>query len=354
LGEQTQTLLRKIFNIIILISTLLVYLCNFIPPDIFWPAAFIAYATPLMILINLVLMFTYFRRLSTYLFFPLISVLLGIGFIIDSISFHPHQQSGEFNVLSFNTRIFNVYEYLNQKHEGSPEKTLEWLVENDADIMCFQEYYNESRSSVYNTTEILSQDGKYHSFVAPFIKNKVGEFGLAIFSKYPIINTGIIYLENKSQNNCIYADILVGSDTVRIYNIHLHSMSIDEDNVVDTDKFKATYKDLFYRLKSGFKSRTEQIRILDQEFTDCDLPLIVCGDLNDIPYSYTYTQLDKILENAFTKAGNGLGFTYNGKLFFLRIDNQFFNSFLKIHYFKTHRDLKMSDHFPISASYSIK
>ncbi|MFC2125804.1 endonuclease/exonuclease/phosphatase family protein [Bacteroidota bacterium] len=344
----------KIFNIIILIVTLLVYLCNFIPPDIFWPAAFIAYATPLVILINLILVIIYIQRLNKLLFFPVVSVILGAGFIIDSISFHPHQENGEFTVLSFNTRIFNVYEHLNKNQNGSPEQTFEWLINQDVDILCFQEYYNEPLSNKYNATAALSQNERYYNYVAPFSVNKIGEFGLAIFSRYPIINKGIIDLQTNSQNNCIYADILVGKDTVRIFNIHLHSMSIDEENVVDTDKFKATYIDLFYRLKTGFISRSEQIRILVKKLSEYQMPIIVCGDLNDIPYSYAYTQLDRILENAFTKGGNGLGFTYNGKLFFLRIDNQFFNDLLKIHYFKTHRDLKMSDHFPVSASYSFR
>ena len=344
----------KIFNITILVVTLLVYLCNFIPPDFFWPAAFIAYATPVMILINMVLMIIYIRRLNKLLFFPVVSVILGTGFIIDSISFHPYQQEGQFTTLSYNARIFNVYDYLNKNHAGSPEHTYEWLINQNADIMCFQEYYNEPKSDRYNTTAVLSQNGKYHHYVAPFTVNKVGEFGLAIFSKFPILKRGIIDLHTNSQNNCIYADILVDEDTVRVFNIHLHSMSIDEENVVDSDRFKATYIDLFYRLKTGFISRSEQIRILVKKFSEYDMPIIVCGDLNDIPYSYAYTQLDGILENGFSKAGNGLGFTFNGKLFFLRIDNQFFNDGLKIYYFKTHRDLQMSDHFPITASYSFK
>jgi endonuclease/exonuclease/phosphatase family metal-dependent hydrolase len=63
--------------------------------------------------------------------------------------------------------------------------------------------------------------------------------------------------------------------------------------------------------------------------------------------------MKSLLNNAFEEAGNGFGFTYNGKLFFLRIDNQFVDEGLTVTDFRTHRNIPFSDHFPISATYSL-
>jgi len=105
-------------------------------------------------------------------------------------------------------------------------------------------------------------------------------------------------------------------------------------------------------LRRGFISRAKQIKDLLSSIEECKYKLILCGDLNELPYSYTYFALRNLLDNAFEKAGNGFGFTYNGKLFFLRIDNQFFSKEISIHKFMTHRNVDFSDHFPLTATYS--
>jgi len=58
------------------------------------------------------------------------------------------------------------------------------------------------------------------------------------------------------------------------------------------------------------------------------------------------------MRNAFEDAGKGFGFTYNKVLFFLRIDNIFYDPSLNIEHFKTHREVDYSDHYPVSATFS--
>jgi endonuclease/exonuclease/phosphatase family metal-dependent hydrolase len=180
-----------------------------------------------------------------------------------------------------------------------------------------------------------------------------GEFGDVIFTKYPIIEKGEIKFENNPFHKAIYTDIKIEKDTIRLYNMHLQSIHIIEDDLINSENLQSGFKLLTTNLKNGFVQRASQIRVLKQNLRECPYPIILCGDLNDLPYSYAYQQLDNELANSFTEAGNGFGFTFNGKLFFLRIDNQFFSEKLKIHSYETHREMKCSDHFPISATYSI-
>jgi endonuclease/exonuclease/phosphatase family metal-dependent hydrolase len=49
--------------------------------------------------------------------------------------------------------------------------------------------------------------------------------GEAIFSRYPILDSGVIQLPNvKEPRTAIWADLLVGGTLVRVYNLHLENM----------------------------------------------------------------------------------------------------------------------------------
>lgn len=99
--------------------------------------------------------------------------------------------------------------------------------------------------------------------------------------------------------------------------------------------------------------RASQVKILSEHIKNSPYPVILAGDFNDVPYSYTYFTLKSILLNAFEEAGRGFGFTYNKVLFFLRIDNIFYDEAFEIRQFKTHREVDYSDHYPISAVFKL-
>ncbi len=285
--------------------------------------------------------------------YPLIVLIVGIGYFRDTFSFNLRQSKGEINIISYNTKVFNVYND-NGMDTNSVTSMINWIVEQNADIICLQEFYYDKKSYTFNTLDKISK-ANYYYYHVPVVKNHKGaEFGTVIFSRYPIIDHGVLYFSKSTKNNTIYTDINLGTDTLRVYNMHLQSMHINENDVVNTEDLTSGLNHAFSRLKAGFISRAGQIRSLKKHLTSCTYPLILCGDLNDLPYSYAYQELEEILSNAFKQAGNGFGFTFNGKLFFLRIDNHFFSDELEINSYRTHREMKKSDHFPISADYTIK
>jgi endonuclease/exonuclease/phosphatase family metal-dependent hydrolase len=131
-------------------------------------------------------------------------------------------------------------------------------------------------------------------------------------------------------------------------------MHINEDMVMNSENFQEGFLDLTDRLKNGFIQRAQQIRILKNHLSQQPFPALVCGDLNDLPYSYAYQELEEELNNGFVRQGNGFGFTFNGKIFFIRIDHQFYSDQFKIHSFQVKKELTYSDHFPVFATYSLK
>ncbi len=346
--------MKKALIIGFFVITVLCYLSVFVSPELFWFVGFMSLSIPIIILIHLFLLVLNIRRLRRGFFMHLAAIIVGFAFIRVTYSISNNNSKGTIKVLSYNVRIFNNYSHLKNEEYISSKKMIGWSVENDAQIKCFQEYYNHENSNIFNVKKKLIDAGWENSYSKIVMEDRAGaEFGIAIYSKLPFIGTGEIRSERDEFLNSIYADVLIDKDTVRIYNTHLESMSINEENVLNTDRLAQSYMDTGYRLRGGFISRSRQIKGLLKSIKECRHKIILCGDLNELPYSYPYFSLRGLLKNAFEKAGNGFGFTYNGKLFFLRIDNQFFSDGIRIHTFMTHRNIDFSDHFPLTATYSL-
>jgi endonuclease/exonuclease/phosphatase family metal-dependent hydrolase len=347
--------LARLLSISIAVLTVLAYLSPHISPESMWMTGFVALSIPVLLLINFGLLVFFLLRLRSFLLLPLCIIILGHDYIRSSFSFNPVKKDNTENqvlsVLNYNVRVFNTYAHL--KNKNSPGKSMiEWLANNDSDIKCLQEFYNDDQSDVFNTVERLSAQN-YHAVVRPAFVNRIGaQFGLAIFSRYPIIHSGDIMYADSQHQYAVYADIKTRQDTIRVYNVHLQSMSIDASKIDDFERAGEHYLDIARKLKFGFVERAKQVDNLLVHIQRSPYPVIVCGDFNDVPYSYTYQTLKRYLTNAFEEAGHGLGFSYNGKLFFLRIDNQFYSKGFKAIRFETHREVPFSDHFPVRTIYT--
>lgn len=295
---------------------------------------------------------------------PLLTLVLGAKFIdrtfpIPTPSSITSRTDKAFTVVSSNVRIFNVYEHLRDSNYASSRNMIAWLENHKADVLCLQEYYHSTAPTknemIFNAHERIGRKFPY-AHIVPTLVVQNQTFGMAIFSKHKIIRTGQLLFREKSSNQIIYADLLYGEDTVRLYNMHLQSMSIDENEVLTASMDKQHRNKLMQilvRYKNASIQRSKQIDALTEHIQKSPYPVMVCGDLNEMPYGYAYEQLSDLLHNGFQKAGSGLGGTYNGRLSFLRIDNIFYSPFFKIKNFDVIREIKYSDHYPLMSEFYI-
>jgi len=158
----------------------------------------------------------------------------------------------------------------------------------------------------------------------------------------------------KSANMAIFTDVLIGSDTVRVFNVHLQSYQIDprkyeiiDSPVIDEKKDLREIREIGGKLKRAFQIRAEQVREIQKVIDKTHYPIIICGDFNDTPVSYTYQQMRGNLNDAFVSSGSGFGRTYIGKLPSFRIDNIFHSDKYKSYNFHAY-DFRASDHLPVS------
>ena len=168
----------------------------------------------------------------------------------------------------------------------------------------------------------------------------------AIYSKYPIINEGVLNFP-QSANHAIYADIKLESDTIRVYNLHLESLSI-RPGMVKRERSDR----LFKRLRSSFAKQHEQALIFRKNAEECPYKKIVCVDLNNTQFSSAYRIIKGDMNDSFAERGTGYGKTINFWRFPFRID--FILADLKFEVL-SHKNYNLgySDHEPVMASFKL-
>ncbi|MES2416782.1 MAG: endonuclease/exonuclease/phosphatase family protein [Bacteroidota bacterium] len=257
--------------------------------------------------------------------------------------------------------VHNFKPFGDDNTEAIKEKMLAIVNGQNPDIICFQEFYTRYKGP-YDTIDSLKKilNTQYYYFL-PISKSQREAIGLAIFSRYPIKNKGsILFNEGYGGNESIYVDLEINKHTVRVYNVHLQSISFDKEDYTYFEKATkemepqiGSSKRIVRMLKSAFKKRSTQVDIMKAHMRTCNTPYIVAGDFNDTPASYAVTQMTDSLNNAFLKKGQGLGRTYNGKFPNFQID--YIASTKEIDIVNYHIiEAKLSDHFPVRSDLRLK
>jgi endonuclease/exonuclease/phosphatase family metal-dependent hydrolase len=260
-------------------------------------------------------------------------------------------------VFSYNVQAFGLDDRLEREHSTPRARRLiNFALRYDAPVKCFQEFYVSSPIPDYNIVGRFHQAGYKHSVLLnpANVNSQMGQIGTAIFSVYPIVNSGREPFNGN--NGLLWADIKVGNDTVRVINVHLQSMGIRVGRVLKQQEIqgvKHETRGVLSALRNGFIERKEQVQRVIQHIQDSDYPVIVTGDHNDTPYSVVYEELRRVLPNSFEEEGRGFGFTYNRPPGFIRIDHQFHDPIISVLDFETINYVKYSDHYPIVGTYDI-
>jgi endonuclease/exonuclease/phosphatase family metal-dependent hydrolase len=220
-----------------------------------------------------------------------------------------------------------------------------------------QEFYRQDKPTRFEVMDSLNgimRTKDYHERSAhkrPTREN----YGIAMFSKYPMIARGDVMFETqgvKDFNYCIFADIVKGTDTFRVYNVHLQSIRLHTDPHIEGEEVQ-TYGSkkgaiaVYRKLRGAFEKRASQARRVVEHLQTSPYPVVVCGDFNDTPMSYTYNQFQLRLLDAFRGSGLGLGGTYVGRLPAGRIDYLFYSPQLRAAHFQIQQHTR-SDHRAVS------
>ena len=350
-------------NIFLAFCLLLSYAAPIINPAKLFLPAFFGLAYPYLLLLNIIFVVYWIIRMRKEVLISLVVILLGWYHLTNFIPVRFQKakkteettRGPELKVLSYNVRTFDKYNWT--QNSQSTQGIFETIRGSDPAVVCIQEFYTTDKHG-RREHDIRHQlrDYPYYSIYYSLKSGASTGFGIATFSKYPIVKTSRIPFDN-TINQAVYTDIKVGEDTLRLFNVHLQSIRFGQRNYafLDSLSVKATnmqleeVKDIGSRLKEAFVMRAEQSKIIHHYIEGSEYPVVVAGDFNDTPVSYAYSKIKKGMTDAFRATGRGVGNTYAGDLPSFRIDYIFYSDEIESIRFERIKS-KFSDHFPITST----
>jgi len=355
-------------NVIVLVLFLVACLAPFVSPERWWPISFITLLFPALLLILILFFFCWLLFDYKYILLPLLGIVIGWKSITAFIAFNlPTTKKqfaspvGSINVMSYNVSQFGLYREKDSKYNRQAMFAL--IKKQSLDVVCFQDFYTSEKKNDFNNREDISREMQlpYRFFSSDFNRDGMQHWGSIIYSRYPIIKSDKLKMSSGPlSESLIYADIVKEEDTIRIINMHLASYRFNERDYRFIEKIKkqedsglVATRNIIEKMRDAYVGRSRQADIVGAFIKTSPYPVIVCGDFNDTPASYTYFTIRGSMQDAFLKKGSGIGRTFGGLAPTLRIDYIFTDNSFNINSFrKINSDL--SDHYPVIANLTLQ
>lgn len=303
--------------------------------------AMLVYILPLLIAANvLMLLYWLVRRRWIAASLPLLTLLCCLPYTGTIYQLRP-QPSADETGHEIRIATYNVASFGRETSGFMAQDILSEMKKQHVDVLCIQEYADASGDKLNSTSY-----KDYFPYMA------TGNRDMVIYSKYPIVRKKNIPFED-TNNSAMWADIDADGKTLRVFNVHLETTGFNRTmhrvaklgksgiRVENNTIISAIYNN--YTL--GMITRAGQAVTVANERRMSPVPSIVCGDFNDVPYSYVYNTMLSGMTDGFKECGSGWMQTYRGNKA-VRIDYIFHDKSLKgISYYT--QELTYSDHKPV-------
>lgn len=311
--------------------------------------AMLVYVLPLLILANAVMIIYWLiRRKWILALIPILTIACCIPYIGTLWQFRSLDKSADsqpgIKIATYNVCMFN-----RETSGFMAQDILAEMRRNNVDILCIQEY-----------NDISGDKKNSDSYKEYFPYMAVGREDMVIYSRFPIKGSKKILFEN-TNNSAMWADIDVKGDKIRVFNVHLQTTGINGSQYRIAGMKAQGYElsnnqimeTIFGNYMLGIMLRAGQAGLVANGVRSSEIPVILCGDFNDVPYSYVYNTMLGNLVDGFKECGSGWARTFREGKKAVRIDYIFHGEALKgLSYYKS--ELTYSDHYPVFMKLSFK
>jgi endonuclease/exonuclease/phosphatase family metal-dependent hydrolase len=281
-------------------------------------------------------------------------------------SFDKKKDPGNFRIMQWNVSRMDA---MNRHRPGGTfrKQILGFIKDMDPDVLCLEEFLESNNPTELpeNIPYIVdSLHYPYYYFARDHARwDKMYEHGVAIFSRYPLLDTLRIRYSGEDTlsmgESLIHVDINVGGQRIRVFATHLQSLRFDGNDYqvlhrIAKAEDSAVTKSMgvVKKFRHAYLFRSKQAELVRRELDSSPWPLILCGDFNDLPNSFTYARIKGDRTDAFLRRGFGVGRTFAWLSPTLRIDYIFSSPSLKVEQFKKTVG-PWSDHYPLVADFKI-
>ncbi len=359
----------KILNILAIFFYLSACLIPFLPAGKYWMFAVAGLLFPLAVIILVCFLAGWLlaknRNWSLLSFIVLLpgwqqfSAMAGLH---TKQKFNFAKEPATLRVLQWNVSSWGLSNksQLPQTNYGS--FTIALIQEQKADILCFQEFIERKDwySKKLNLAVFKQMGYPYAHFVKSVNETGKLESGVVIISKYPITDTATYFFgEYDAAEHLIYADIEIHQQKIRFFTTHLQSVKFNDGEYSAVTKIKNSDKEglkdsrtIIHKLKYAYHYRQSQAELVHQKILESPYPVVICGDFNDVPNSYTYFTIRGNLQDAFVQKGSGLGRTFQYLSPTLRIDYILADKKFTVSQYNR-IIVPYSDHYPIIADITL-
>lgn len=324
-------LLNSIVCVLFLLSCLVPYL----NPARWWLIGFLGLMVPYLVILLIFFILFWLITKPRWSILPLLTLLIGLKQLNTLFAFH--MKSG-FTTVKIEPRLriadWNVGSLVGLSKGKDKQKVIrkqlaDALINLHPDVICLQEFnHSYTQGPQANNIGLFSKQYPYYYFSEDYKKgNGFYAYGSIIFSRHPIIRTGKIQYPGKRAESLIYADIVKGKDTIRVFTTHLQSFRFTASDYEDIDRIQQQDKELFdasknviKKMRVAFTRRGIQAIMVREALDKSPFPSVICGDFNDVPNSYTYFHIRGDRQDAFLEKDFGIGRSYIALAPTLRID----------------------------------
>ena len=325
-----------ILNILAAVAFLLACLASGLDPVKWWMIALLGLAFGYIFITLIAFILFWLVIKPRFILVSLLPMLIGYKSIA---VFFGLQVSEKFNyqkpatvlrVAHWNVARFIEWKRNNNRGSQVRLKMMDQIKEQNADVLCLQEFFTATDTAYYNNLHHLIREVGYpYYYFAWQLDGDKQWFGNAIFSRQPIIDSGRMnFPHERYPETLLHVDIAFNRDTVRVYTTHLASLRFRKEDYETIEEIKdrqrvgfQNSRGIFGKIRRAMWQRKEQAHLIKEVVSNDPYPIILTGDFNDVPNSYAYAVIKSDqFQDVFLQKGFGIGRTFNAISPTLRID----------------------------------